>query len=108
MNPALRFFQPYPPRYTKPFVQSDFPRWVTDPIGKRCIVQNPVEYETVMGIPWGASETTVCAAAPSAPIPEIEPDEKAQLIAYAASAGVSIDRRWGINRLKKAIADHQP
>lgn len=36
--------------------------------------------------------------------PEAEPDEKAALVAEAEALGIDVDGRWGVSRLKSAIA----
>jgi hypothetical protein len=36
-----------------------------------------------------------------------EPTEKQKLIDYCVSAGVSIDKRWGIEKIKAAIESHK-
>ena len=100
----VQHFETYPIKKTAEYVFRPFPRWVTPEGKKAVIVNDPEEYLAVMGTAYsdeGPQEPSPNSSQPS------EPDERAQLIAYCVNTGIAIDKRWGVEKIKRAIEDHK-
>jgi hypothetical protein len=96
------------------FVQ--FPEWVKPPNGGApVLVENQADKDRVLAgwqdqVPETPAATVKIDAEPKALIAamDVRPEpvsadaERAELLAYAEKAGIVIDKRWGLDRLREA------
>lgn len=75
----------------------EFPKWLHAPDGSSVLVDNAAE-QLALGEGWYDTPTLAEAAAAAAP-------DKDALLAKAKELGLSVDGRWGIDRIAQAIAE---
>lgn len=94
----------------------EFPKWKFK--GEEAVLVEDAQEELDLGEGWvdsyfEAKEIASNPPAPGDPIPEPEPEPedepvaltKEELIAKADELGIEVDKRWGVERIAKAIEE---
>ena len=100
-----------------PYAYAEYPKWVTAPGGKAVIAEDRAhEIEIMQSAPEPEppppSPKEMALQAEIAALTEMiaqqsdAPDEKTDLIRQAEAKGIIVDKRWGIDRIRSAIALH--